>query len=431
MNPVTRQESLATESSSSSLDDSDISSANSPLPQLTVIDKVASKITPDKMSQSSENQIDNFELHPRTVADQAEASISGGMPIIQVEGPLNLVPLPQHAEPANPTPQLNTAEGVRDEAARVEKAYQDGVPCIWILKEEAKGLPIPSAEDIDSVGKLRDEIANIAASVEPQLVDFDDILVDRPSLVTCVAIATKTKPRESMVPEATSTPSTNNVPILVINPLLKRMATAAPSASQPSKKAKKTAPPNKKATQVLARDSLDEESQAHGVQPAAGVVVAPANVVTLDTSTTISDQGLNRQIETDVGHLSLQQELNISFPTPVQQAVLEEKVRLSKSKSIRESSIREGQAEASASVPRLPKYTRMYPAKPYEVPNLEVTSEAPWWAWKFHFHLARPLLSKEMAARYTLLVDPYASFAQSMKHITQAVMLGRMLCLLV
>ncbi|GAA0164304.1 hypothetical protein LIER_19972 [Lithospermum erythrorhizon] len=61
------------------------------------------------------------------------------------------------------------------------------------------------------------------------------------------------------------------------------------------------------------------------------------------------------------------------------------------------------------------------PNLPFEVPNLEVTSESPWGARKFHFHLAKPLLSKEMAAQYTPLVDPYAAFAQAMKHINQAV----------
>ncbi|GAA0139702.1 hypothetical protein LIER_35123 [Lithospermum erythrorhizon] len=78
----------------------------------------------------------------------------------------------------------------------------------------------------------------------------------------------------------------------------------------------------------------------------------------------ISDQGVDQQTGADATHLSLQQELNIPFPPSVQQAALEEKG-----------------------------------------------------ARKFHFHLARPLLSKEMAAQYTLMVDPYAAFA--MKHINQ------------
>ncbi|GAA0176380.1 hypothetical protein LIER_29385 [Lithospermum erythrorhizon] len=326
------------------------------------------------MSQSSRNQADNFELRPRTKANQVEASVGGGMPIISLAEPLTQAPLPQNIKPTNLALQANAIEVARAEAANQAKLYArskrnilagtrpnrvrdnrfhkkcfyalggmaEGVPRIWTLKEEARGLPIPSAVYMDSVGKLRDEIANIAASIKPQLVDFDDMLMDHPSLFTRVAIITKTKPRESLIPEATSTsPSpTNRAPTQTINPLLKRMATSVPSASQPSKKAKKSAPPKKKATQVLARDSFGEESQAHRVQPAVGVLVhVSVNVVTLDSSTTISDQG---------------------------QAALEVKVRLSKGKSIRKD-----QVEANASMSRLPKYTGMYLAKPYEVPNLE------------------------------------------------------------
>ncbi|GAA0176379.1 hypothetical protein LIER_29384 [Lithospermum erythrorhizon] len=45
-NPDIRQEPLATQSSSSSPDDSDTKSASSPIPQVTVTNKVASKIMP-------------------------------------------------------------------------------------------------------------------------------------------------------------------------------------------------------------------------------------------------------------------------------------------------------------------------------------------------------------------------------------------------
>ncbi|GAA0167647.1 hypothetical protein LIER_22530 [Lithospermum erythrorhizon] len=34
-----------------------------------------------------------------------------------------------------------------------------GIPCIWTLKEEAKGLPIPTLQDMDSVGKLRSALS--------------------------------------------------------------------------------------------------------------------------------------------------------------------------------------------------------------------------------------------------------------------------------
>ncbi|GAA0145853.1 hypothetical protein LIER_36208 [Lithospermum erythrorhizon] len=82
----------------------------------------------------------------------------------------------------------------------------------------------------------------MAASKAPQLVDFNDMLMDRPSVFTRMAITTKTKPRESLVLEAiSSSPPATGVALttLSINPLLKRMASDAPNASQPSKRAKK------------------------------------------------------------------------------------------------------------------------------------------------------------------------------------------------
>ncbi|GAA0138950.1 hypothetical protein LIER_00596 [Lithospermum erythrorhizon] len=197
-----------------------------------------------------------------------------------------------------------------------------------------------------------------------------------------------TKPRESMVPEATSTspPLTNNVPIPAINPLLINMLTTSPSVPPPSKKTKKTAPSKKKVTQVL--------------------------LVIL--------QMRSRQHNKFSQALGLWQLLQTLWPwIPPQlfltmQADLEEKLRSSKEKVIRKN-----QWEASASTPPLPKYSSLYLAKPYAVPNLEVTSESLWGARKFHFHLARPLLSKEMVAQYTRLADPYAAFTQIMKHINQ------------
>ncbi|GAA0156183.1 hypothetical protein LIER_38229 [Lithospermum erythrorhizon] len=70
-------------------------------------------------------------------------------------------------------------------------------------------------------GLVYDKIANIAASAERQLVDFDDMLMDNPSLFTRLAIVTKTKSRDAMIHEATSTspPPTNSAPTPTINPL--------------------------------------------------------------------------------------------------------------------------------------------------------------------------------------------------------------------
>ncbi|GAA0145856.1 hypothetical protein LIER_36209 [Lithospermum erythrorhizon] len=97
----------------------------------------------DKMSQSTENQPENFELCPRRAANQVEASISGGIPILHPDRPSN--PAPQTA-PVNPL-AITYPEGVRDEAGRAEKAYQGG----------SEGS-IPYAEDMDSVAKLRNAL---------------------------------------------------------------------------------------------------------------------------------------------------------------------------------------------------------------------------------------------------------------------------------
>ncbi|GAA0146562.1 hypothetical protein LIER_06484 [Lithospermum erythrorhizon] len=145
VNPGIRQESLATQSSSSSSEGSDTTSAISPLPQLKVTDKVASKITPCNndvtadvlikdilcfdlrrrtvfssgtfggiwiMSQSSENQVDNFELRPRVGATQVDPSLSGWMPMLPVTGPANLEPTqsapPTLADRAKASYQVDT-----------------------------------------------------------------------------------------------------------------------------------------------------------------------------------------------------------------------------------------------------------------------------------------------------------------------------------
>ncbi|GAA0162188.1 hypothetical protein LIER_18334 [Lithospermum erythrorhizon] len=298
-------------------------------------------LSSDLMSKSVENQADNFLLRPCMVADQAEASISGGIPLIQIGGPLIQVPLSQQSKPANLTPRKSTVE-----ATRAKKACQDTrlallreqlyLPCIEenstypdltfgytsvYVEAFSYGIRLPFSPIINNLlttinrahcqllplgGWLNvtiievacrifpwytfcdeamlvaaDEIADIAASTEPKLVDFDDMLMDSPSLFTRVAIVPKKKPRKCMIqePSSISPPPTNNVHIPAINPLLKRMATTSPSVPLPSKKAKKMAPSKKKASQVLARDSSDEESQVHEIQPITRAMVVPANVV--------------------------------------------------------------------------------------------------------------------------------------------------------
>ncbi|GAA0183386.1 hypothetical protein LIER_30805 [Lithospermum erythrorhizon] len=54
------------------------------------------------------------------------------------------------------------------------------------------------------------------------------------------------------------------------------------------------------------------------------------------------------------------------------------------------------------------------------LPNLEVTSKAPWNTRRFHFHTVKHVLSKKVAARYTPLRDNYAAFAQPIKHTSEA-----------
>ncbi|GAA0170444.1 hypothetical protein LIER_40966 [Lithospermum erythrorhizon] len=61
----------------------------------------------------------------------------------------------------------------------------------------------------------------------------------------------------------------------------------------------------------------------------------------------------------------------------------------------------------------------MYLAKPFSIPNLDVTDDSPWGARKLHFHLMKPLLSKELVAPYSDLVDPYAAYAQTAKYFNQ------------
>ncbi|GAA0157435.1 hypothetical protein LIER_14703 [Lithospermum erythrorhizon] len=265
------------------------------------------------------------------------------------------------------------------------------------------------------------ELVNIAASKAPQLVDFDDMLMERPFLFTRVAITPKTKPRESLIPEAvSSSPSATGValPTPSINPLLKRMASDAPTTSQPSKRAKKSLLVQKKSIQVKARDSSGEGSRHQIAQSPTEAAVTRSNVVTLGSSTTPSDKDLDRKMETTDTRLSLPQELNIPFPSPFQQVVVEEEVLPSRGKAVCKA---QGE-EAGPSAPRFPKYSGLYLAKPYKIPNLEVKNDSPWGAHKFHFHLAKPLLLKELAAQYSDLVDPYAAFAQAMKHINQAIM---------
>ncbi|GAA0146208.1 hypothetical protein LIER_06217 [Lithospermum erythrorhizon] len=143
---------LKTQSSSSSSSDSDSTSANSTLPQLTIPDKVFSKLTPahNDIMLPVPIKVDNFELCPRPVANQAEASISGGRPIIQVEGHSNLASPSHHTEPMNHTLQLHTDESEREEVARADKAYQ-GMMASFPTFVKNSPPPNPTDDQLDGI----------------------------------------------------------------------------------------------------------------------------------------------------------------------------------------------------------------------------------------------------------------------------------------
>ncbi|GAA0174545.1 hypothetical protein LIER_27916 [Lithospermum erythrorhizon] len=65
-------------------------------------------------------------------------------------------------------------------------------------------------------------------------------------------------------------------------------------------------------------------------------------------------------------------------------------------------------------------YDGRYLELPYRLLNLEVTREAPWNTRRFHLHAMKPFLNKKVTARYAPLKDPFVSFAQSAKHMNEA-----------
>ncbi|GAA0163345.1 hypothetical protein LIER_39580 [Lithospermum erythrorhizon] len=82
--------------------------------------------------------------------------------------------------------------------------------------------------------------------------------------------------------------------------------------------------------------------------------------------------------------------------------------------------VRQRKGKVAEVGPSLLSYDGRYLELPYTRPNLKVDDGAPWNARKFHFHALEPLLLNKVAARYTPLRDPYAAFAQSAKHMTEA-----------
>ncbi|GAA0186792.1 hypothetical protein LIER_34080 [Lithospermum erythrorhizon] len=140
-----------------------------------------------------------------------------------------------------------------------------------------------------------------------------------------------------------------------------------------------------------------------------------ALVVDLDSSTTLSDQGIAHPIE---GRVSLYKEPNTSFPFSNEQPV---PPTATIREAIPEGVILQKKGKAIAVEPSLPTYDGRYLDIPYTIPpNFDVSGETLWNARKFHCHPVKQMLSKKMCAQYTPLKDPLAAFAQSAKHITEA-----------
>ncbi|GAA0161439.1 hypothetical protein LIER_17752 [Lithospermum erythrorhizon] len=204
----------------------------------------------------------------------------------------------------------------------------------------------------------------IISSASPMKeVDFDAMLGEMPSFFDCVKIKSKSKPRVPMVPSefapATPLPSAS-IPTPQVRPMLKRKAKDIPASfSHPPKMAKKAA------QRFLVRDSGEEETHSQGVGSQVGPVAPMANspaMVEVTSSDTLSDPGAGHQVDLDMGHLSLQEELNAPFPpkgpasTSVAQhpaAILEECIHH-----------REGKAP-------MPAYDGKYLETPFQLSNLE------------------------------------------------------------
>ncbi|GAA0175489.1 hypothetical protein LIER_28654 [Lithospermum erythrorhizon] len=99
------------------------------------------------------------------------------------------------------------------------------------------------------------------------MVNFDEMLGERPSFFDRVKIKSNTKPKESMVApdfaRVAPLPS-SSIAAPQVRPMLKRISSEIPtSTSNPPKMAKKDAP-SKKTSKVFARDSGEEETHSQG-----------------------------------------------------------------------------------------------------------------------------------------------------------------------
>ncbi|GAA0142752.1 hypothetical protein LIER_03580 [Lithospermum erythrorhizon] len=218
------------------------------------------------------------------------------------------------------------------------------------------------------------------------VVDFDDMVSDRPNLFPRVVIAAKTKPRASMIPESSCT---------------------TPMAGDPTPQATTNPPTNiPDVEEDLVEEVIPSREESHMGSMYHHSIQQQTPVVDLDSSTTLSDYHEECDFlpnDTSIPPLvSNQRPLHTTEAPPAVEEPLHQK---------------EGKAIVAVQVP---SYDGRYPVPPYRLPNLEVTREATWNTRRFHFHAAKTLLNKKVAARYAPLKDPFAVFAQTAKHINKA-----------
>ncbi|GAA0153952.1 hypothetical protein LIER_12068 [Lithospermum erythrorhizon] len=137
-------------------------------------------------------------------------------------------------------------------------------------------------------------------------------------------------------------------------------------------------------------------------------VTSPAIILEVTSFDTLSDLTENHPVDINVGRPSLQEELNVPFPP---------KASTLTCVAPRPAASPEGEIHHREGKAPMLAYDGKYLETPFQLPNLEVSLESPWNARKFHYHLTPPLFSKKMATQYKPLRDPYATLAQSMKHV--------------
>ncbi|GAA0149008.1 hypothetical protein LIER_08293 [Lithospermum erythrorhizon] len=152
----------------------------------------------------------------------------------------------------------------------------------------------------------------------------------------------------------------------IVNPLLKRVADSMPLSLAPPQKKKCPLPTKKVASKLRIHGSEEDAVLSQGSASPLEPMAPLAVTVDLSSSETRSDTGMGLHREPPV---PLQVELSQIFPPRGPNPVVEE---------FRQ---REGKTIA------LPGYPGKYLTTPYRIPNFH----------KFHYHLAKPMISKRMA----------------------------------